>query len=154
MEDSMKTRVLIGLLVVCVFSAYVIPVMAADDCVTPLTQGYWKNHADPNSARYDDAWDLNVVTSLWGQTFEQILTTPAKGNAWYLLAHQYIAARLNILNGAHMDASLYNTYYKFVRANYLQKYNPDDIAKLKGSDPLRQQFIFLADLLDNFNNGL
>ena len=31
---------------------------------------------------------------------------------------------------------------------------PRDIGKLKGNDPLRKDFIHLADILDDFNDGI
>ena len=32
--------------------------------------------------------------------------TPPKGNAFYILAHQYMAAKLNVLNGASSTADV------------------------------------------------
>ena len=64
------------------------------DCV--LTQGFWKTHAE--------AWPVNsleigchVYTK---QELLDILNTPAGGNGAIFLAHQLIAAKLNIANGA------------------------------------------------------
>lgn len=72
-----------------------------------LTQGYWKTHSDRGPAPYDDNWanvgplqeDTPFFTS--GLTWYQLFwTPPAGGNAYIQLAHQYMAAKLNILNGA------------------------------------------------------
>lgn len=64
-----------------------------------LTQGYWKTHSKYGPAPYDDAWallmpngedttfclsNLSNYTVLW--------TNPRGGNAYYILAHQFIAA--------------------------------------------------------------
>lgn len=62
----------------------------------PLTQGYWKNHAS--------AWPVSSLT-LGSQTYTKaellaILNTPVKGDASIDLAHQLIAAKLNIAAGA------------------------------------------------------
>src|SRR5688572_26907655 len=64
-----------------------------DDCV--FTQGYWKNHAE--------AWPvstlvLGTVSYSQAQLLE-ILRTPVRGNGLISLAHQLIAAKLNVANG-------------------------------------------------------
>ena len=61
-----------------------------------LTQGFWKNHPD--------AWPVSSLT-LGTKTYTQaqllsILGTPVKGNGLIDLAHQLIAAKLNIAAGA------------------------------------------------------
>jgi hypothetical protein len=68
-----------------------------------LTQGYWKTHLD----EWDDAADANTASFTTsstffasGKTFLEILQTPPKGDAYYILAHQYIAAQLNLGAGA------------------------------------------------------
>ena len=72
-----------------------------------LTQGYWKTHSQRGPAPYDDNWanlgplqqDTPFFTS--GYTWYSLFwTPPAGGNAYIQLAHQYMAAKLNILNGA------------------------------------------------------
>ena len=65
-----------------------------DDCT--LTQGYWKNHAD--------AWPVSSL-KLGAVTYTKvellaILKTPVKGNGLIQLAHQLIAAKLNVAAGA------------------------------------------------------
>lgn len=71
-----------------------------------LTQGYWKTHSDQGPAPYDDAWkklgDLEEETPFYasGQTWLQVFNTSPKGNAYYILAVQYMAATLNVANGA------------------------------------------------------
>jgi hypothetical protein len=69
-------------------------------CVSPAnctyTQGYWKNHPD--------AWPVNDLTlgtvNYTEAQLLQILNQPAQGNGLVILAHQLIAAKLNISNGA------------------------------------------------------
>jgi hypothetical protein len=63
----------------------------------PLTQGFWKNHPD--------AWPvsmlmLGTVTYTEAQLLT-ILETPPAGDASLILAHQLIAAKLNIANGSN-----------------------------------------------------
>jgi cysteine-rich repeat protein len=67
---------------------------ADDDCT--LTQGYWKNHPD--------AWPVSSL-KLGSVTYSKdeliaIFKTPVKGNGLISLAHQLIAAKLNIAAGA------------------------------------------------------
>jgi len=71
-----------------------------------LTQGYWKTHANvPGKPQFgkkrDDHWDMvgalgeNTMFFSSGQTWISVFWTPPKGNAYYNLAHQYMAAKLN-----------------------------------------------------------
>jgi hypothetical protein len=67
---------------------------ASTDCV--FTQGYWKNHPT--------AWPVGSV-KLGNVIYSKaqlllIFNTPAAGNGLISLAHQLIAAKLNILSGA------------------------------------------------------
>lgn len=71
------------------------------------TQGFWKTHSDRGPAPYSDGWqavgpdeeDTAFFNS--GQTWYEVFwTAPRGGNAFYILAHQYMAAKLNVLNGA------------------------------------------------------
>src|SRR5262249_22140345 len=67
---------------------------AGSGCI--FTQGYWKNHPE--------AWPvsslkLGIVVYTKAQLL-LIFNTPAAGNGLISLAHQLIAAKLNILNGA------------------------------------------------------
>jgi hypothetical protein len=64
------------------------------------SQGYWRNH--PN------AWPVTSLT-LGTVTYQAaelmaILENPAEGNGLIILAHQLIAAKLNIANGADPTA--------------------------------------------------
>ncbi|MBA3817605.1 MAG: hypothetical protein H0X17_01830, partial [Deltaproteobacteria bacterium] len=68
--------------------------LAGDDCT--FTQGYWKNH--------EEAWPVASL-SLGGVSYTKaellsILRTPVKGNGLISLAHQLIATKLNVANGA------------------------------------------------------
>lgn len=83
------------------------------------TQGYWKTHA-PNSknnkngkTKVDPAWgslyDDPFFTS--GKTYMEVLeTAPKGGDAYYILAHQYIAAKLNLAAGASMPTNVRSVY--------------------------------------------
>jgi len=73
--------------------------------------GYWKTHSGHHwRAPYDETWDLLLpdgADTLFfdtGQTYYEVLRTPPKrGNAFYILARQYIAAELNFLNEASLE---------------------------------------------------
>jgi hypothetical protein len=68
------------------------------ECITK-TQGYWKTH-------FPDAWPQDVIdnglklgnVTYTAQELEDIFNTPAQGNGLISLAHQLIAAKLNILS--------------------------------------------------------
>jgi hypothetical protein len=61
-----------------------------------LTQGYWKNHA---AAWPVSSLKLGTVTYTKAQLIA-ILETPVRGNGLVSLAHQLIAAKLNVAKGA------------------------------------------------------
>ena len=70
-----------------------------------LTQGYWKTHSKYAGAKkYDATWALIGEDTAFfssGKTWYQAInTSSAGGNAYYILAHQYIAAKLNLAGGA------------------------------------------------------
>ncbi len=77
------------------------------------TQGYWKKHnqyATAPGLQLDWPAPYDEDDLLCGQTLLDILYTAARGDAWYILAHQTIAAQLNIASGAsttgEVDAAL------------------------------------------------
>jgi hypothetical protein len=128
------------------------------DCVQgcSLTPGYWKTHSAKGPAPADDTWEMlpdaeDTIFFLSGMSWHHVLWTAPKGNAYYILAHAYIAAVLNDLNGA--DVSSIQSELDAAKALF-ETYTPDQIAALKGGNPLRQQLLALAATLDSFNNGL
>jgi hypothetical protein len=74
-------------------------------CSCTLTQGYWKTHSEYGPAPYDDAWALlsDGADTLFFKSgiswYDQFWTAPA-GDFYFNLAHQYAAAKLNLLNGS------------------------------------------------------
>jgi hypothetical protein len=124
-----------------------------------LTQGYWRTHSEYGPAPYDETWakladgaDTDFFES--GQSYYLVLWTAPRGNAYYILAQQYIAATLNDLNGADTSAIT----HELERAKELfEKYKtPAEVASLKGKagNAIRAEFIELAGVLDSYNNGL
>ncbi|MGC8793470.1 MAG: hypothetical protein ACP5U2_08775 [Bryobacteraceae bacterium] len=87
----MIRRILPCLVIVCAL-LLTRPVLAQSGCVA-FTQGYWKNHPEA----------LPVSELALGQTtyskdqLLSILRRPVRGNGLVALAHQLIAAKLNVL---------------------------------------------------------
>lgn len=120
-----------------------------------LTQGYWKTHSDNGPAPFDDTWDLlqpdgsDTIFFLSGQTWYEVFwTNPAKGNAYYILAHQYEAAVLNQLNGAGSTAAV-DAALAWAET-FFNTYTPTD----KLSKPVRQDAIYYAGVLGDYNTGI
>lgn len=120
-----------------------------------LTQGYWKTHSEFGPAPYDATWaklsnGASTPFFLSGKTYHQVLGTSVGGNAYYILAHQYIAAQLNFLNGAAPAAA--QTAFNSA-TTLLNTYTPAQIGALAGNSSLRKQFVELGGILDSYNNG-
>src|ERR1700760_1089387 len=72
-----------------------VPMYAQSSC-PPLTQGYWKNHL----SAWKDGSGMTLGTNFYSNVqLESILQTPVRGDASVALAHQLIAAMLNVANG-------------------------------------------------------
>ncbi len=134
------------------------------ECITgcTLTQGYWKTHnaSFKGGAKADPAW-LNIgaggeTTQFFtsGMTWFEVFNTPPKGNAWYNLAHQYMAAKLNILNEAEAPAAVEDAIDDAEALFGNALYNtPAEFAALGKKDPIRAEAITLAGILGSFNEG-
>ncbi len=111
----------------------------------PRTQGYWKTHPD--------AWPVDAML-LGNQTYSKaelltILDTPPQGDASLVLAHQLIAAKLNVANGA--DPAPVKAV--IAEADALLK-SPDKLPyDVRPSSPRGQEMVALAGILDAYNNG-
>ena len=125
-----------------------------------LTQGYWKTHNDSfwGGAPTDETWNLigslaeEETFFLSQMTYFDVMWTSSQGNVYFNLAHQYIAAQLNILDGA--DGSAIAT--AFADATELfEQYTDEQIATLKGKvgKVLRAEFVRLAGILASYNEG-
>jgi len=108
------------------------------------TQGYWKNH--PGMWPTGSNPEAPFFNS--NQTWLQVLKTPPKGNVYYILAHQYIAAQLNILNGASSTDEV-DDAIKWAEV-FFNTYTPTSSIPRD----LRNQATFYANLLDQYNNGI
>jgi len=130
--------------------------MAAPSTGCTLTLGYWKTHSEFGPAPYDATWALlasgaSTPFFLSGQSWYEAFNTPVAGNAYYILAHQYMAAVLNGLAGASTAAV---TTELAAAATLLGTYTPAQIAALESKDAVVKQFKSLGETLDNYNTGL
>lgn len=134
------------------YSTVDIPVYLECDYGCTLTQGYWKNHSDKYGKKYDKAWDklsYGSATMFYqsGKTWLEVFNTAPAGVTYYNLAHQYMAAKLNVLNGAsstdEVDAAMTEAEGYF--GTYKPSYVPDKYLKAK--------MLEWAKTLDKYNNG-
>jgi hypothetical protein len=140
-----------------------------------LTQGYWKTH-NPSfwggaSTKADDGWfalgdeetvEIHGDDHAAGSYFA-IMWTPPKGNVWYQLAHQMIAAELNVENGADPTIPATNGYTSVAAAIdaakiLLASEDPFEIAEKTGKDKAAFKksapaFLQLASLFGAYNEG-
>jgi hypothetical protein len=69
-----------------------------------FTQGYWKTHGPAAKGNNTNVWPVSSLTlgtvTYTASQLQSILDAPVKGNGLISLAHQLIAAKLNIANGA------------------------------------------------------
>jgi hypothetical protein len=117
-----------------------------------LTQGYWKTHSREGPAPYDARWknlgaleeDTEFFSS--GRTWIELFRTPVRRSAYVALAHQYMAAKLNVLAGASGAAlgDALATAEAFFSAT-------SPAARLTTAQ--RDQALVLASLLEAFNSG-
>lgn len=142
-------------------SAYTVNVEVPCPEGCTLTQGYWKTHNDSfkGGAPTDDTWQQigplaeQETFFLSGQTYFDVMWTAPQGNAYYNLAHQYIAAVLNSLNDAAVPADVQSALDDATAL--FENYSPSDVGKAKGKtgNQLRSQFITLAGILGSYNEG-
>lgn len=115
------------------------PLVVDDGCT--YTQGWWKHKGKAIAALYD--FDGGTDNGL------SVLNTPPKGNVYYVLAHQYIAATLNIANGATISGDA-QTAYNAATAYFIAA---DPGSPLPGSYT-KASVTALANTLDQWNNGI
>jgi hypothetical protein len=118
---------------------------AQDNSNCPVGQGYWKN---------TPSWPVTTIM-LGSQTYTQVealilLNTPPAGDASLILAHQLIAAKLNLAKG--LDASVVSGVIAqgdAVLAGFTGRlpYN------VPPSDANGQTLVNLGTILDSYNEG-
>jgi len=122
-----------------------------------LTQGYWKTHNNSfkGGAPADDAWyNLGLLgenTPFFnsGKTWFQIFwMPPSGGNAYLQLAHQYMAAKLNILNGAYAPTQVQNAI------SWAESFFPGKTPATSLTNTQKNQARYYASVLAQYNEGL
>jgi hypothetical protein len=109
------------------------------------TQGYWGNKP---GVIWPDPYDRNAFFFMSGKTWQQVMDTPVNAaQGYYQLAHQYIAAVLNIANGASAPAGVTTT---LSLAEAWLSTNIPASCTAGGSCGLQKDW---AKLLDDYNNG-
>lgn len=117
----------------------------ATTAVCPQGQGYWKNTA---------AWPVTQLT-IGSQTYSQaelliLFNTPVGGDASLNLAHQLIAAMLNVASGG--DPVVANAV--IAQANSLLAAYPGKLPyNVAPSAADGQTMVSLSSVLDSYNNG-
>jgi len=132
--------------------SWTIPVHVPCEGGCTLTQGYWKNHSG-NKRAYDDTWEQIGASGarstffLSGMTFYEVLREPPRGNPYFILARQYIAAKLNTLKGASTPSEVAAAIVDaeaFFGAN---------VPGATLGKPARNALLIKASILDSYNNG-
>jgi hypothetical protein len=137
-------------------SSWTVDVICPPPCEgCTLTQGYWKTHSKYGPAPSDTTWEAKAGGDaeffLTGLSYYEVLwTEPRGGNAYYILAHQYIAAELNQLNGACVPEEVQDAMGQ--AEALLIKYEGALSIPKGGED--RALAIELYELLDDYNNGI
>jgi YVTN family beta-propeller protein len=120
------------------------PAVPSHPC--PLGQGLWKNHPG--------AWPVTSLT-LGSQTYTQaellaLFDTPPGGDASLILAHQLIAAKLNIANGSDptpISATITDADHLLSGFKGKLPYH------VRPSSATGQAMVNDADVLDSYNSG-
>jgi hypothetical protein len=127
-----------------------------------LTQGYWKTHNNrfKGGAPADPTWYNNTSTLPLGEDtpfftsgstwFDIFWMPPSKGNNAYLqLAHQYMAAKLNILKGASAPSIVLSAI------DWAEKeFFPGKTPSMSLSKTEANQARYYASILASYNEGL
>jgi hypothetical protein len=113
----------------------------------PLSQGYWKNNPR--------LWPLSLLT-LGSQTYAKsellsLLKTSTTSDASLILAHQLIAAKLNIAYGA--DATPVSNTITHADS-LLSQFSGKLPYKVKATSTVGKAMVSDATTLNNYNNGL
>ncbi|MCC6354921.1 MAG: hypothetical protein IT577_13615 [Verrucomicrobiae bacterium] len=121
------------------------PPPPSDDPFCQKTQGYWKNH--------EEAWPVTSLT-IGSVTYSQsellaLLNQSTRGNASLILAHQLIAALLNLASGSDTSIQSVVDQANDLLAQYPGSL-PYDVSKCS---PERSLMIQLGEELDTYNNS-
>ena len=111
--------------------------------VAPKSQGYWKNRPAEWPSQYSPSAQFYVS----GQTWLQVINSNSSSGQWVNLATQFIAAKLNVANGAQPPADVAAA---IAEAETLLS---TTTAKTKLSRAEQQHYVRLAKVLDDWNKS-
>jgi hypothetical protein len=125
-----------------------------------LTQGYWKTHnesfwggaskfADPTWNSLDPSAENSPFFSSGSSWFQIFWMPPSKGNVYLQLAHQYMAAKLNILKGASAP-QIVSDAISWAENEFFPGKDPS--TSLSPAD--KNQARYYASILASYNEGL
>jgi len=119
-----------------------------------LSMGFWKTHnKTAGQPSLKMPWPTcgqdpqGEDTTLCGMTWLSLLQTSPSGNAWNILARQWIAAELNVCSGVQTPPDILQD---MAQAQTLLTGN---CAFLDPASPDGQQAITLSSLLEGYNSG-
>jgi hypothetical protein len=124
------------------------------------TQGYWRTHSAFGPAPYDATWAaIGENTPFFGAlddrgnalTWYRVMWIAPKGNAYFNLATQFVAATLNIEAGATASTQVLDALDQ--AQAIFETYSVQQVGALRGNNELRVNIIELAGVLDMYNNG-
>jgi hypothetical protein len=125
--------------------------------VRPRSYGYWKTHSKYGPAKYDPVWALigeDTPFFYSGQSWYRVINTaPRRGNVYYILAHQYIAARLNEAAGVTVSPKAAEALLKATALFDNPNHTPEFVGSHRGNAELRKEFLKLSEQLGKFNQG-
>lgn len=114
--------------------------------------GYWRTHSNCSTNPHrDPAWDrIGEETPFFDtqETWCSALWETEQKDPYWRLARQYIAARLNEVNGAERPPVLEAALNR--ASAWLEDHEPGNIGE---DDPDYQQSVELKNLLEDFNTG-
>jgi hypothetical protein len=125
-----------------------------------LTQGYWKTHGPVPTGNNDYTWPQSVKNngltlgsvSYTPQQLLDIFNKPAAGNGLIALAHQLIAAKINIANGADTNIDAFGNITTYI--NQADALIGGLVIPPVGSGNLASsQTSTLTSMLSNYNEG-
>jgi photosystem II stability/assembly factor-like uncharacterized protein len=135
--------------VVCSLLVEVTPIPPPPTDYCPLSQGYWKNHSSKWSASALPMM-LGTLNSYDQSELLSLFNAAPRGDASIILAHQLMAAKLNVANGSPVPTVVADAISD-ADAAIGELVIP---AGIKAQHPLRATMITLASILDDYNNQL
>lgn len=119
-----------------------------------FTQGYWQNRAINAGDLTTEIWlalrEIEFYAS--GKTYGQVLAVSPRGNAYWILAQQMVAAQANVINGA--DPTGAPAEALALADALLSTLTPAEVAAMPKYSQQRKDLIQLAIVMDKWNNGL